>query len=189
MKLQDLHPIKLSEAKDEKPVDTEELETEKPDAEEEQVEDEAEDNADDNSQSDAEEEDESDEEEEEDVGTVAEREGYQKSKKDMYAFGKTRPVTILTKNETLGGLKLTIQYVINPSTGAWVLQACLAGQSQEDMVEFGTGEDPSSLVKSLKKKRKITAHQAVQYLNPPADGSLNKDDEQESADESGDDDK
>jgi hypothetical protein len=180
MKLQDLHPAKLVEAKDDLPAD-DSVELEKNEKPAEQVEDDSE----------VEQEDEQDdgEEDDEDVGTVVEREGYEKSKRDMYAFGKTRPVTILTKNETLGGLKLTIQYVINPSTGAWVLQACLAGQSQEDMVEFGTGEDSISLVKSLKKKRKITAHQAVQYLNPPADGSLKKDDEQESADENGDDDK
>jgi hypothetical protein len=184
MKLQDLHPAKLVEAKDDVTADVadDSVELEKGKKPEDQVEDEVE-------QDDGEEEQDDGEEDDEDVGTVVDREGYEKSKRDMYAFGKTRPVTILTKNETLGGLKLTIQYVINPSTGAWVLQACLAGQSQEDMVEFGTGEDSSSLVKSLKKKRKITAHQAVQYLNPPADGSLKKDDEQESADENGDDDK
>lgn len=105
----------------------------------------------------------------EDVGSVAEAEGYVKSKKEMFAFGKTRPVTLLTKNESLGGLDLTYQYVINPKTGAWKLMACLEGQSDEDMVEFDAGEDPSSLIANLKKKRKITPHQAVDRLNPPAD--------------------
>lgn len=105
----------------------------------------------------------------EDVGSVADEEGFKKSKKEMYAFGKTRPVTLLTKNESLGGLKLTLQYVINPQTGAWSLRACLAGQGESDMVEFTTGEDPSSLINSLRKKKKITPHQAVEFLNPPAD--------------------
>lgn len=105
----------------------------------------------------------------EDVGSVADEEGFKKSKKEMYAFGKTRPVTLLTKNESLGGLKLTLQYVINPQTGAWSLRACLAGQGESDMVEFTTGEDPTSLINSLRKKKKITPHQAVEFLNPPAD--------------------
>lgn len=108
------------------------------------------------------------------VGEVAEEQGFEKSQKDMFAFGKTRKVTLLTKNEDCGGLELTLQYVINPATGAWSFRACLAGQSEEDMVEFTTGEDPSSLVKHLEKKKKITAHQAVENLNPPADKDLSK---------------
>lgn len=113
----------------------------------------------------------------EDVGSVSKAQGFEKSKSEMYAFGKTRPVTLLTKDETLGGLNLTLQYVINPSTGAWKFRACLAGQSEEDMVEFDTGEDPSSLIKSLKKKTKITPHQAVEYLHPPANKKVEKNDD------------
>ena len=121
----------------------------------------------------ADEEDSEDEEESgEDVGSVAEEEGFEKGTKEAYMAGKTRKVTTLTKNEELGGLDITLQYIINPQTGAWSLRACLAGQSEEDMVEFHTGEDPSSLIKSLKKKKKITPHQAVEYLNPPADKAL-----------------
>jgi len=104
-----------------------------------------------------------------DVGSVAERQGFKKSKKEMYAFGKTRPVTLLTKDAPLGGLDVTYQYVINPKTGAWILRACLKGQTDADMVQFAQGDDPSSLVKNLKKKTKITSHQAVEFLNPPAD--------------------
>lgn len=115
---------------------------------------------------------ESDDEPQEGVGEVAEQNGFVKSQKKMYAFGKTRQVTLLTKNEELGGLELTYQYIINPETGAWSFRACIAGQSEEDMVEFRTGEDSSSLVKHLKKEKKLTAHQAVEYLNPPADIQL-----------------
>lgn len=109
-----------------------------------------------------------DDEDTEDVGSVAEQEGFQKSSDNIFAFGKTRKVTTLTRDEMLGGLDLTLQYVINPETGAWSFRACLAGQSAEDMVEFSTGEDPTSLIKHLKRKKKITAHQAAEYLHPPA---------------------
>jgi len=105
----------------------------------------------------------------EDVGSVSKAEGFVKSKKEMFAFGATRPVTLLTKNEKIGGMDITLQYVINPKTGAWSLRAALQGQSAEDMVEFETGEDPTSLIKNLKKKKKITPHQLVDNLNPPAD--------------------
>jgi hypothetical protein len=110
----------------------------------------------------------------EDVGSVSQAEGFKKSKKDMFAFGSTRPVTLLTKDEKIGGMDITLQYVINPKTGAWSLRACLQGQKPEDMVEFETGEDPSSLIKNLKKKKKITPHQLVDNLNPPADKIGNK---------------
>jgi len=105
----------------------------------------------------------------EDVGSVSQAEGFKKSKKEMFAFGATRPVTLLTKDEKIGGMDITLQYVINPKTGAWSLRAALQGQSAEDMVEFETGEDPTSLIKNLKKKKKITPHQLVDNLNPPAD--------------------
>src|SRR5271168_726273 len=110
----------------------------------------------------------------EDVGSVSKAQGFAKSKKEMFAFGSTRPVTLLTKNEKIGGMDITLQYVINPKTGAWSLRACLQGQSAEDMVEFETGEDPTSLIKNLKKKKKITPHQLVDNLNPPADQIGNK---------------
>jgi hypothetical protein len=114
-------------------------------------------------------------EEPEDVGSVADAEGFEKSKDERYLDGKSRPVTLLTKDEELDGIDVTLQYVINPKTGSWSFRACVAGQSEEDMVEFDTGEDPSSLMKHLKKKKKISAHQAVEYLNPPANGKLEAD--------------
>lgn len=118
-----------------------------------------------------------DDEDAEDVGSVAEQEGFQKSSDNIFAFGKTRKVTTLTRDEMLGGLDLTLQYIINPETGAWSFRACLAGQSAEDMVEFSTGEDPTSLIKHLKRKKKITAHQAAEYLHPPANKGDDGDDE------------
>jgi len=110
----------------------------------------------------------------EDVGSVSKAEGFVKSKTEMFADGATRPVTLLTKNERVGGMEITFQYVINPKTGSWRLRACLKGQSNEDMVEFSTGEDPTSLIKSLKKKKKVTPHQLVDNLNPPADKEVPK---------------
>ena len=110
-----------------------------------------------------------DEEDEEDVGSVVASQGFEKESKEMFAFGETRQVTVLTKTEQLGGLEVTYQYVINPKTGSWTLSACLAGQSAEDMIEFHKGEDSTSLIASLKQPEKITAQQAVDNLNPPAD--------------------
>lgn len=105
----------------------------------------------------------------EDVGTVVADQGFEKDSREMFAFGKTRKVTVLTKTEPLGGLEITYQYLINPKTGSWTLRACLKGQSDEDMVEFHKGEDPTSLIDSLKKSERITPEQAVNNLNPPAD--------------------
>ena len=198
--LQELYSLK--EAKDETedvendvekaPSEEEDSEKDVPPAEDEELEDQAPTESDDAEENEDEgtdegetdeDEDETGETEEEDVGSVSQAQGFKKSSKEMYAFGKTRKVTLLTKNEDLGGLKLTLQYVINPETGAWSLRACLAGQSEADMVEFDTGEDPTSLVKSLKKKRKITPHQAVEYLNPPADKGLEAPEPAEDEDE------
>lgn len=104
-----------------------------------------------------------------DVGTIVAQQGFEKESREMFAFGKTRKVTVLTKTEPLGGLEVTYQYLINPKTGSWTLRACLKGQSDEDMVEFHKGEDPASLIDSLKKSQRITPEQAVNNLNPPAD--------------------
>jgi hypothetical protein len=112
----------------------------------------------------------------EDVGSVAKRQGFEKSKKSMYAFGKTRPVTLLTKTEKVGGLDVTFQYAINPKTGAWSLRACLAGQDDEDMVEHSTGEDPTSLIESLKKSKKITPHWLADNLEPSTGKSVSDND-------------
>src|SRR5262249_34443033 len=66
----------------------------------------------------------------------------------------------------------------------WKLMGCLEGQSEDDMVEFDAGEDPSSLIDNLKKKVKITPHAAVDKLKPPADHMIANKEEpvEESAD-------
>lgn len=171
--LKELYLISEAE-KDEKvvpPAEADELENQEPTQAEDDAEnkDEGTDNLDDEDAVEGEPEKES---EPQDVGSVSQTQGFKKSSSEMYAFGKTRKVTLLTKNDNLGGIKLTLQYVINPETGAWSFKACLAGQTEADMVEFDSGEDPSSLVKSLQKKRKITPHQAVEFLNPPADQEI-----------------
>jgi len=111
----------------------------------------------------------------EDIGEVADKQGYQKAKTEMFFAGKERQVTTLTKDEELGGLKLHTMYIINPKTGAWVYKAGLVGEDDEHMAEFRTGEDPSSLLKHLKKKKKISPHQAVEYLNPPVERETSDD--------------
>lgn len=108
-----------------------------------------------------------DDSDEEDIGEVADSQGYQKAQTELKFEGKMRTVTTLTKDEELGGLKLHTMYIINPKTGSWVYKAGLVGEDDNRMAEFRTGEDPSSLLKHLKKKKKISPHQAVEYLNPP----------------------
>lgn len=119
-----------------------------------------------------------DEEQAEDVGSVAKREGYEKSKKEIFAFGKTRPATLLTKNVRVGGLDVTEQYVINPKTGEWSFRVALEGQSEASMKEHTTGKDPSSLAKHLQKKNKVTAHWLADNLDPPADANIQDDDDE-----------
>lgn len=155
MKLQDLFTLKITEQQDDTMLDNDAILDNEP-HDEDIVDDEDNDDTDDEDIDD------------EDVGVVAKKQGFEKSKRKMYAFGKTRMTTLLTKDEMIKLINVTLQYVINPKTGAWILRACLAGQTEEDMVEFATGEDPSSLIKHLKKPTKITYHQAVEYLSPPA---------------------
>lgn len=97
-----------------------------------------------------------------DIGSVSVRQGYEKEKTEMFMFGATRPVTILSKTEDIDGKSLETQYVINPKTGAWVYKV---GLSQDDMIEIKNGEDPSSLLRHLKRKSKISSHQVSEYFS------------------------
>ena len=160
-----------AEDKEEKtpPAEDDELANQTPTPEDDETE-----NKDEGTESDKEDKDPKDE----NVGDVANELEYVKTKKRMYAFGQQRDVTILTKNEIQAGYKLTLQYIINPKTGGWSLRACYAGQSESDMAEVATGEDPTSLIKSLRKKRKITPSAIEEYLNKPADAHLASKEEQ-----------
>jgi hypothetical protein len=96
------------------------------------------------------------------IGPVVQKLGFKKTQTRMFAFGAMRQVTVLSKNEKIGNLNITLQYVINPATGAWTLSASLAGQPIEKMIQFENGEDPESLLQNLKKKTKITPREALQ---------------------------
>jgi hypothetical protein len=109
--------------------------------------------------------DEPDEEEEERASDVADDQGFEKGHEAKMVDGKSQKLTTLLKDETLGGLELQLKYVINPKTGAWSFRIALQGQDK--FVEITTGEDPLSLIKHLKKKHKVTAHQAVENLPEP----------------------
>ena len=96
-----------------------------------------------------------------DIGSVSVRQGYDKEKTEMFMFGATRPVTILSKTEDIDNKSIETQYIINPKTGAWVYKV---GLSKEDMIEIKNGEDPSSLLHHLKRKTKISPHQVSEYF-------------------------
>lgn len=103
-------------------------------------------------------------EEDENPGDVAEAEGFEKSTDRTLVSGSYKRITYLTKEEKLGGLNVELQYVINPETGSWIFKAGLA--ENKSRTEFASGEDVSSLIKHLKKKKKISTQQAVDYFNP-----------------------
>jgi N-methylhydantoinase A/oxoprolinase/acetone carboxylase beta subunit len=96
-----------------------------------------------------------------DIGSVSVRQGYDKEKTEMNLFGAVRPVTILSKVEEIDDKSIETQYLINPKTGAWVYKV---GLSKEDMIEIKNGEDPSSLLRHLKRKTKISSHQVSEYF-------------------------
>lgn len=103
-----------------------------------------------------------DEESGDDVGSVADEQGFAKSREKITVSGKRKIITTLTKMDTIGGIEVEFEYVVNPDTGSWLFKAGIPGKAK---VEFKTGEDSSSLIKHLKKKKKITAHQAVENLS------------------------
>lgn len=98
-----------------------------------------------------------------DIGSVSVRQGYDKEKTEMFMFGANRPVTILSKEEEdVDDKTLQTKYIINPKTGAWVYKV---GLSSDDMIEIKNGEDPSSLLKHLKRKTKISSRQVSEYFS------------------------
>lgn len=100
--------------------------------------------------------------EDDDIESVYERQGYEKEKTEMRAFGAMRPVTILSKTEDVDGMQVDTQYLINPKTGAWVYK--IAKQGSDDFIDIKNGEDPNSLLKHLKHKIKVTPKQVSVYF-------------------------
>ena len=109
-----------------------------------------------------------------DVFDFAKKNGYALKKQNMFFRKQTIPVITLTKIEKIGELEIVCQYVINPETESWLFQVCIEGQSAEDMVEFKKGEAYDTLLKHMQRKNKITANQAVNYLNPPVGVDVKK---------------
>ena len=109
-----------------------------------------------------------------DVFDFAKKNGYALKKQNMFFRKQTIPVITLTKIEKIGELEIVCQYVINPETESWLFQVCIEGQSAEDMVEFKKGEAYDTLLKHMQRKNKITANQAVNYLNPPVGVDIQK---------------
>ncbi len=109
-----------------------------------------------------------------DVFTFAKKNGYSVKRQKMYFRKQTIPVVTLTKTDKIGGLGIVTQYVVNPDTQSWLLQACVEGQSAEDMVEFKKGESYTGLLKHMQRKNKISVNQAVNYLSPPVGADIRK---------------
>ena len=109
-----------------------------------------------------------------DVFDFAKKNGYALKKQNMFFRKQTIPVITLSKIEKIGELEIVCQYVINPETESWLFQVCIEGQSAEDMVEFKKGEAYDTLLKHMQRKNKITANQAVNYLNPPVGVDIKK---------------
>lgn len=109
-----------------------------------------------------------------DVLAAAKKNGFSAKKQKMYFRKQTIPAVTFTKTDKIGGLGIITQYVVNPDTQSWMLQACVEGQSAEDMVEFRKGESYTGLLKHMQRKNKITANQAINYLNPPVGIDIKK---------------
>lgn len=109
-----------------------------------------------------------------DVLAAAKKNGFSAKKQKMYFRKQTIPVVAFTKTDKIGGLGIITQYIVNPDTQSWLLQACIEGQSAEDMVEFRKGESYAGLLKHMQRKNKITANQAINYLNPPVGIDIKK---------------
>lgn len=109
-----------------------------------------------------------------DVVVAAKKNGFTAKRQKMYFRKQTIPVMTFTKIDKIGGLGIVTQYVVNPDTQSWLLQACVEGQSAEDMVEFRKGESYTGLLKHMQRKNKITANQAINYLSPPVGVDLRK---------------
>lgn len=97
----------------------------------------------------------------EDVGSVSAKLGFKVKKEFLNSFGEERPVTLLKKNDLVGDVQIIVRYVINPKTGAWKFQAALP---EHQFVDFEDGEDSNSLIDDLKKERKLTPDQIINFL-------------------------
>jgi hypothetical protein len=94
--------------------------------------------------------------------SVADNEDYEITNSSKLISGKRYPVILFTKIDTFFSEELEIQYLVNPGTGAWSFSAGFP--SEKERIEFHTGEDDTSLIKHMKKKKKLTANQVDEYF-------------------------
>lgn len=102
-------------------------------------------------------------EQSEDVVDVAEKHGFSERREKIKIGDSTVKVMVLVGNLQMGDTSLFGKYVINPETGSW---SFLVGYPLGAMVELHTGEDTSTLIKHLKRKKKVTQHQVDAYIPP-----------------------
>jgi hypothetical protein len=92
---------------------------------------------------------------------IAKHLGYKKINSSKMAGGKSYDVVFLTDAKTIGPYSLNFQYEINPETNAWTFSV---SSDADNTVELDSGEDEESLVKHLKKKRKLSQHNLEKYF-------------------------
>lgn len=97
-----------------------------------------------------------------DIEKIASEQGFTIFTKKVTISSKRKDVTLLTKDETVDGTPIVLHYEINPETSAWVFRA--SRSDQDDFVDFHDGEDFSSLIHHLKRKKKLTSSQIADYL-------------------------
>lgn len=100
--------------------------------------------------------------EEKSVEDHALEQDFEKKSKRMEFSGSRIMVDVYSKVETYGGVNVALQYLVNRKTDAWTFS--IAQEDGEDFTEIKTGEDSTSMIKHLKKKKKVTPHQIAEYL-------------------------
>lgn len=96
------------------------------------------------------------------VERIAAAHDFAKSHGKITVDSKRVPVTWFTASEDFGDLAtVEYTYTVNEKTSAWSFSVGIPGGKD---VEFATGEDEESLVKHMKRKKKIKPSAIEEYL-------------------------